>query len=189
MGNKLIKLIILILLVSFFFSSSVEAITVAENSAAINHSMVNYDKKIINQTFVFKKMAIIKILERYHSPLTDSADQFINVCFNYSLDCYLLPSIAGLESTFGQFIYPNSYNPFGWGRGYIIFKNWDEAIEVVGRSLKINYIDKGAQSIDQIGSIYSESPTWAIRVNWFIKQFEKEEEEIRLSFLKNKIEL
>lgn len=189
MGIKLIKLLILILLISFFYSSSVEAITVAENSASINYPVINDDEKIINRTLVFKKMSIIKILKRYDSPLTDSAEQFIKVCFNYSLPCYLLPSIAGLESTFGHFIYPDSYNPFGWGGGYIKFKSWDEAIETVGKGLKVNYIEKGAESVDEIGFIYSESPTWANRVSWFIKQFEKEEEEIRLSFLKNKIEL
>ena len=91
-----------------------------------------------------------------------------------------MPSIAGLESTFGKFIWPNSYNAFGWARGFMMFENWADGIDTVAKGLRNGYLDKGALTVEDIGPIYSESPTWAIRVNFFIKQFEKEEEKITL---------
>ena len=127
-----------------------------------------------------RKLAIEAVLERYDSPMTVEIDSFLSTCKKYSLNCYLLPSIAGLESTFGRFIYPGSYNPFGWGRGYLMFKNWSESIDTVGAGLRNNYIDTGAVSVEEIGSIYSESNTWATRIRWFIRQFENEEKKLSL---------
>jgi len=72
------------------------------------------------------KISIESVLKRYDSPMSKESDAFVKTCIKYQIDCYLLPAIAGLESTFGKFIYPNSYNPFGWGRGYTMFSNWSE---------------------------------------------------------------
>ena len=171
-----------------FLAKSHQAATIAENSAQIFNPVDNINYQLAPSSF-YKKLAIKKILEKNNSPLIVSVDQFINTCNDYNFDCYLLPAIAGLESSFGRFVYPNSYNPFGWGGGYIMFNNWDEAIEIVGKNIKINYINKGLDSIDKIGMFYCENPTWSTRIKWFIKQFEEEEEKIRLSFSKNRIEL
>ena len=89
-----------------------------------------------------KKIAINSLLKKYNSPLVSSIDSFLNTCTSYSLDCYLLPSIAGLESSFGKHVLPGSNNPFGWGGGLIIFDSWDQAIAAVGKGLKYNYIDR-----------------------------------------------
>lgn len=133
-----------------------------------------------NNPYFTKQLAIKRILYKYNSPLIATVDSFINACINYNLDCYLLPSISGIESMFGQFIYPNSYNPFGWGGGYIIFKDWDEGIETVAKGLKENYIDKGAVNLSQIGKIYAPpSNTWAYKVDFFRKEFYNEELKIR----------
>jgi len=136
-----------------------------------------------------KKMAIRKILNDYNSPFLDSTETFVSTCMNYDLDCYLLPSIAGLESTFGNFVHPNSNNPFGWGGGYIIFASWDEAIKTVGRNLKKNYINKGADTIEKIAPIYAESNTWASRVSYFRNQFELEEDKINSVLSQNQVNL
>lgn len=159
----------------------------AENYAGLSaHLSIN--SYIKNQEldaikFKIKELAIRSVLERYNSPMIGEEQNFIKTCIKYNLDCYLLPSIAGLESTFGKFIWPNSYNPFGWARGYMIFNSWFEAIETVGKGLRENYINKwGLLSIEKIGPIYSESPTWAARVNWFINQFKLEEEKINLLY-------
>ena len=112
--------------------------------------------------------------------MSDESESFVKACIKYQINCYLLPSIAGLESTFGKFIYPNSFNPFGWGRGYMMFDNWAQAIETVAKGIYNDYVKKGAQTVEEIGLIYSESPTWAVRVNFFINQFEKEEEKLTL---------
>jgi len=166
------------------------AAEIAGNSARLSQmSVYQSSDNYVSNGFYFKAKAIEAILTEYRSPLVNQTQTFITVCQKYQIDCYLLPSIAGLESTFGRFIYPNSYNPFGWGGGYIMFDSWEEAIDNVANGLRNNYINKGAKNVEMIGKIYSESPTWAIRIRWFINQFTKEEEEIRLLFYKNKVEL
>lgn len=141
-------------------------------------------------SYKIKELAITNILERYNSSLKEEAGNFIITCKKYNLDCYLLPSIAGVESTFGKFILPNSYNPFGWGGGYIIFENWQQAIDTVGLNLRENYINKwNLLSVEEIGSVYSESSTWAKKVNWFINEFKKEEENLLLLYSKFNVEL
>lgn len=151
----------------------------AGDSAGISNGVgVNYSLNPAHDLLI-KKTSIKKVLNRYNSPLVDNIDDFMKACNKYNLDCYLLPAITGLESTFGQFIYPNSYNPFGWGGGYIMFTNWGEGIDAVARGLRQNYLNKGAQTTTQIGRIYSTSPTWAIRVDFLKKQFYNEEEKLR----------
>lgn len=172
---------IISLLTYLYFAGGVQAVNMAGSSAQllVESKMSEADRA----EFIYqrKKLAIKIILERYNSPMIGEEDTFIQTCRKYSLDCYLLPSIAGLESTFGRFIWPGSFNPFGWGRGYIMFSSWKEGIDKVGKGLRENYIDKnGLTTVDGIGIIYSESPTWAQRVNYFIDLMRKEEEKLSL---------
>lgn len=150
------------------------AILVATPSDVISNKVSHRD---IAQDYVIKKRVITKILKANNSPLVDSVDAFISACSNYQLDCYLLPSITRLESSYGQFIHPNSNNPFGWGGGYIMFDTWGDSINAVGKGLRTNYIDKGANDIYAIGKIYAASPTWAVRVERFINDFKNAENE------------
>lgn len=153
---------------------------IAGASAPLTHRSF-IDTKDIEQLQEKKLQIVIEsVLKRYNSPLSGESEAFVKACIKYQIDCYLLPSIAGLESTFGKFIYPNSYNPFGWDRGYMMFSDWSEGIDTVAKGLKKGYLNKGATTVDTIGPIYSESPTWAIRVNFFVNQFEKEEKKLSL---------
>lgn len=186
---KIIFPLIISIIVSFIPKQKIFAAEIAGYSARLSQLQKYDDTNSFNNNYFFKAKAIEAILAEYQSPLINQTQTFITVCQKYQIDCYLLPSIAGLESTFGRFIYPNSYNPFGWGGGYIMFDSWEEAIDNVGNGLRNNYINKGAKNIDMIGKIYSESPTWAQRIKWFTNQFQKKEEEIRLLFNKNKVEL
>ena len=166
----------------FFFLSavSVKAEIIAGGSAPLvyNSFISSIDIEQLHQKKL--KIAIETVLKKYNSPMSEESDSFIKACIKYQIDCYLLPSIAGLESTFGKFIWPNSYNPFGWARGYMMFDSWDEGIDTVAKGLRKGYLNKGALTVEDIGPIYSESPTWAVRVNYFINQFEKEEEKMSL---------
>jgi len=147
--------------------------------------VVKYKNKIANrisyrdvaQDYATKKRVITKVLQTTSSPLSGSVDEFIKACATYQLDCYLLPSITRLESSYGQFIHPNSNNPFGWGGGYIMFDTWGDAIDTVGKGLRTNYIDKGANDVYDIGKIYAASPTWGVRVERFMNDFKRVEEE------------
>ncbi|GAB4219150.1 MAG: hypothetical protein Fur009_3860 [Candidatus Microgenomates bacterium] len=181
MKKLILKILITGFIVLFFTAKNVYSEYVASGSSAqlVKLSDEYYTN---NLNYKIKEIAIRNILERYHSPLLGEEKNFIDSCRRYELDCFLLPSIAGLESTFGRFIWPNSYNPFGWGGGYIMFDSWKQSIDIVAKGLRENYLNKGAKTIEQIGPIYSESPTWATRVNWFKRQFEKEQEKINLLF-------
>jgi len=113
----------------------------AGNSAQLSLKMDQEEK--ITLDLKRKELAIKSVLNRYNSPMVDSASSFTETCLKYNLDCYLLPSIAGLESTFGRFIWPNSYNAFGWARGFMMFNSWSEGIDTVGKGLRENYLNRG----------------------------------------------
>ncbi len=180
MMRKNLASIITGLLIIIFFSRPVLSTEKISGSSAqlVKNQSLDLNNNIYQ--FNIKQLVIRKILEKYQSPLLGQEKYFVYACKKYQIDCYLLPSIAGLESSFGKFIYPNSYNPFGWGGGYIIFDSWQEAIDAVGKGLRNHYFNKGATDIWSIGPLYSESPTWAQRVAWFIEQFKNEEEKIPL---------
>ena len=79
-----------------------------------------------------------------------------------------VPAISGVESTFGKQIPYNSYNAYGWVNGDYSFKSWPDSIQVVSKTLKNNYIDKGAISIARISKIYAPpSKTWGSKVEYF----------------------
>jgi len=168
------------LTIFLFFANRVKAEIIAGSSAPLTHQSFISQEDI--QTEKEKQLAIVieSVLTRYGSPMAGESESFVQACIKYQIDCYLLPSIAGLESTFGKFIWPNSYNAFGWARGFMMFENWADGIDTVAKGLRNGYLDKGALTVEDIGPIYSESPTWAVRVNYFIDQFQKEEEKISL---------
>lgn len=174
------------MLVYFLTPAQSVAGSVSGDSARLFYNEANSPK---TNRFLKKKLAMIKVLEKYNSPLLESVNSFLTVCQSYELDCYLLPSIAGLESSFGKHVLAGSNNPFGWGNGYIMFDNWEHAIGTVGKGLRENYINKGADSVDEIAPIYAESKTWAPRVNHFKTQFEEEERKIDFILSENTVKL
>lgn len=187
------KILSTFFLISIFFLSiqNVKAEQTAGSSAAIKVTslpIMSENSVDIQKMYKIKK-AMQSVLKKYDSPLVNEIDNFVDACIAYKLDCYLLPSIAGLESTFGRFIWPNSYNPFGWGGGYIMFSNWKDGISTVAGGLRNNYINKGAQSIDDIGNIYSESSTWSTRVQYFMNSFRQEEAKLELFLSMNQVKL
>ncbi len=185
MGRKLF--VILYILFILFGAGSVSAADrVAGDSAGMGIPLgvplvnrVSY-KNIVTENTKEKK-AVARVLAKYQSPMAQSLDSFFQVCDSNELDCYLLPSIAGLESGFGKYVLAGSYNPFGWGGGYIRFGSWNEAISTVGTGLRQNYIGSGAQNIEQIGSKYAESPTWAVRVRRYMAEFQAQEDQSDLN--------
>lgn len=177
--EKLAKIIVFFLLI-LFLVAPVKADIEAGGSAPLvyNSFISSSDIEELKQKKI--KIVIENVLKRYGSPLSEESDSFVRACIKYQIDCYLLPSIAGLESTFGKFVWPNSHNPFGWARGYMMFDTWSEGIDTVGKGLRKGYLNKGALTVEDIGPIYSESPTWAVRVQYFVSQFEKEEAKMTL---------
>ncbi len=183
MGKKILVILFLLFKVGSVSASQNIAgdsakISLGQNIRRANKS--SYKDSVIAQNI--KKQAMAKVLQKYQSPLVADIDSFVTTCQAEQIDCYLLPSIAGLESLFGRYIYPDSYNPFGWNGGYARFRNWNEAIQTVGQGLNERYIGRGAETIEQIGRTYSESPTWAYRIRHFMTEFKSQEEANSLNF-------
>lgn len=176
----------LILVLFLSLTKSILAQNVAGTSAVLSYN----GSKIVETDKYFKtKLAIKKIFEKYNSPLVSSVDAYIEACTTYQLDCYLLPAISGHESSFGQYIVPNSYNTFGWGGGEIRFKNWSDGILTVAKGLREGYLNHGAATPETIGPIYAQSYTWSAKVNAFMSEFKKEEEKIQLYSPSNQVKL
>lgn len=134
-------------------------------------------EKIVDQNS--RIMAVQNVFKRYNSPLVNEAGTFVKAADEFGVDWRLLPSISGLESTFGKFLMPNSYNAYGWGGGYIYFKSWEQGIKTINKAIRKNYMEKwNAKNVWEIGPIYAESPTWSVRVNSFMQQIEKEYQQI-----------
>jgi len=114
-------------------------------------------------------------LARFNSPLQYHAQDFINAANEYNLDWKLLPSIAGVESTFGKAI-PGGFNGWGWGvygTQAIYFNSWKEAIFTVAKGLRENYLNKGLTNPYSINRIYAASPYWGGKVSYFMNDLEK----------------
>jgi hypothetical protein len=152
-----------------------QAQLVAGQSAVMHYTKSNAASSNESEALFIKKKAIRAYLLKRNAPLADHVDTFIKACTTYDLDCYLLPAITGVESSFGVYMAQGTNNPFGWGRGLMQFTDFDEAIMTVARGLRENYIDKGAETVEQIGAIYCEGNTWSGKVNYFMQQIEKGE--------------
>lgn len=117
-----------------------------------------------------------KYLEDQGSPLAPYAADFVTSADKYNLDWRLVASIAGLESTFGKHIPANSYNGWGWGvygTNVKRFDSWDDGIETISKGLRENYLKDNPESDPYvIGPTYAASPTWAVRVTFFMNQME-----------------
>lgn len=136
--------------------------------------------KTQEQTIVARKLdpeaqILQKYLAKYDSPLQYHAQDFVDAAKQYNLDWKLLPSIAGVESTFGKFI-PGGYNGWGWGvygTQAIYFASWNEAIFTIAQGLRENYFNKGYTEPYSINRIYAASPTWGFKVSYFMNDLEK----------------
>lgn len=116
-------------------------------------------------------------LLQYDSPLAPYAGDFIKYADEYNLDWRLVASIAGLESTFGKRIPYNSYNGWGWGvygDNVIRFDSWSDGIETISAGIRTRYLKDGEYSDPYaIGPTYAASPTWAVRVTFFMNRMEE----------------
>ncbi|MCR4305823.1 MAG: hypothetical protein NUV73_01940 [Candidatus Daviesbacteria bacterium] len=114
-------------------------------------------------------------LAKYNSPLQYHAQDFIDAADTYQLDWKMMPAIAGVESTFGKFI-PGGYNGWGWGvygTQAIYFTSWRDAIFTISKGLREGYLDKGLTDPYSMNRVYAASPTWGMKVSYFMNDIEK----------------
>ncbi|PIV08297.1 hypothetical protein COW57_05075 [Candidatus Roizmanbacteria bacterium CG17_big_fil_post_rev_8_21_14_2_50_39_7] len=189
MDKTIYSIVLTVLLFAAPLSAApVQAELIAGSSAAVSHLEINSTSSTSLQKISLKRKAMTEVLKRYDAPLLSEVDSFLEACEKYNLDCYLLPAISGVESTFGRFLIPGTYNSFGWGRGVIAFTSFNQTIMTVGKGLRENYIDKGADTVDKIGRIYCEGDTWSGKVKFFMNKFE-EEEKRQLFFMQDAVQL
>jgi len=164
-----------ILIFFFVLFLSLDSKTYAQEFAAgSSAALLKYDNLKASDS---RTRILREFLENYDSPLAPFAKTFIETADRYNLDWKLVAAISGVESTFGQQIPNNSFNGWGWGiygDNMIRFSSWKEGIETVSEGLRTKYIDKwGAKNIYEIGEIYAASPTWAVRVEYFMNKIEE----------------
>jgi len=115
-----------------------------------------------------------EFLKSYDSPLALFAKEFVESADTYNLDWRLVAAISGVESTFGHQIPPGSYNGWGWGvygNNVIYFSSWKDGIRTISKGLRERYMDRaGTDNIYAIASSYAASPTWAVRVEFFMNR-------------------
>ncbi len=116
-----------------------------------------------------------RYLAKHKSPMAANAQDFIDAANVHGLEWHLLPSISGVESTFGKHVPSNSYNPFGWANGEKAFTNWQEAINTVAEGVERIYYSKGRTTPELMHKIYAPpSNTWGHNVRFFMNKIEEE---------------
>ena len=161
-------LILSLLLIALVFPKQLYAASVSEvevTPAVDDTAQQEYQNHIDKlEAFLIHKKSPFAL---YAKELVDSADK-------YGLPDYrLIAAISGVESNFGRFIPPDSYNAVGWVNGAFQFKSWPDMFDKVAQTLKESYYDRGLDTVEKIAPVYAPpSTTWAGHVQFFIKDIE-----------------
>lgn len=160
---------------SFVFSLILLAIKInsvlADNYVAEESAKIRQESE--EEDFDYRVITLKKYLEIHNSPLTDSAEHFVAYADKYQLDWRMVAAISGVESTFGKRIPKNSYNAYGWNNGNYYFESWEDSIEVVSKTLRQKYYNRGAVTINQIARRYAPpSTSWAWKVEYFMNEID-----------------
>ena len=143
----------------------------AKTSSSPSEPQVQIEAKKIDS----RAEILSKYLAKYKSPMQYHAQDFIDASNEYNLDWKMLPSIAGVESTFGKFI-PGGYNAYGWGiygSNRIYFKSWRDGMFTVAKGLRENYLNKGLTDPYSMNRVYAASPSWGYKVTYFMNDLGK----------------
>ena len=163
MYKKLILIPVLLLTLTSTPAVGREDIVMTQNqTATIEPKEMDKRAKILADYFA-----------KYNSPFEYHAQDFIDAADRYGVDWKLVPSISGVESTFGKQTY--GYNAWGWGiygDNRLNFNSWRNGIFTVTSGLKEGYIDKGLTNPYTMNKKYAASPSWGWKVDFFMKDLE-----------------
>lgn len=160
------KFLTCIILVTSLLGLAVRGVNAQE---ANSDSSASIKTDVTTSGFDYRVENLRNFLAKYNSPLTEYAPEFVSYADANGLDYRLVPSISGVESTFGKQIPARSFNAYGWANGNFAFKSWPDSINVVSTTLRNEYVDKGAASIYRIARRYAPpSTTWAGHVSYFV---------------------
>ena len=132
-------------------------------------------------SFSDSRVAIISnYLRQYNSPLLPYARHIVEISDKYALDYRLLVAIARQESGLCRSIPDNSFNCWGYGiygDRVTRFDSYPQALNTVAKGLKINYIDKGLITPEQIMAKYTppsidKGGPWAKAINQLFIELE-----------------
>lgn len=117
---------------------------------------------------------IREYLEKYDSPLAPYAKHIVNAADENELDFRLITAIAQQESNLCKKIPEGTHNCWGWGihsQGTLGFESYEQAINVVSKGIKREYINKGYTTPEEIMGKYTPSSngSWAFGVRTFLE--------------------
>ena len=167
---KKLQIFLVVILLLILSKNTAIATDQAYGSSAVLASAID-DRTNDNRAQILEDF-----LNSYNSPLSAYSGDFVKSADKYNLDWRLVASIAGVESTFGKHIPYNSQNAWGWGiygDNVLRFNSWPEAIETISKGLREGYLKDNPESNPYvIGPTYAASPTWAVRVDYFMQKIE-----------------
>lgn len=141
---------------------------------------IGLSERIIVESGDGRSLLVENYLKKYDSPLLPFAAEIIAVSDKYGLDYRLLPAIARQESNLCKRIPSNSYNCWGFGiYGDLVtrFDNYSQALDIVAKTLKRDYLDKGLDTPFKIMAKYTPPSVelggpWAKGVSQFLEDLE-----------------
>ena len=140
-----------------------------QNQTPISYSLGSADAR---------EYLVRDFFRNYKSPLDDYSKLFVQVADYYQLDFRLLPAIAMQESNGAKRMIGDSFNPFGfgiYGSKVLKFSTFEDAIEVVGKTLREEYVNQGLTTPEKIMTKYTppsveKGGPWAIGVSSFMEE-------------------
>lgn len=177
--KKLILLIQSIIIPATFIMSIAVIVEQRPIADVVEVATIPTDTEVKEDLMKEKQIASLeRFFKKYNSPLVDNAETFVDVANANGLDYKLLPAIACMESSCGKRLIPESYNPFGWGiygNKVTYFKDYDHAIQTVGKGLKDNYVSKGFDTPEKMAPIYTppNHKKWLSGITYFMSQIDE----------------
>ncbi len=164
---------------SFLFLASAHTVQAAEaNSSSLTAISANLQRKENDTSVEYsvdeREIKLAMYLASHKSELLPYAHDLIETSDRYDLPWTLIPAISGVESTFCKRIPYQSYNCWGWRNGAHQFESYPAAIEIVGKTLRTRYFNRGYVTPERIAPIYAPpSTTWGGNVRFFMNKIEQ----------------
>lgn len=177
-------LLLVLLFSAFFLKSSISKPSTSPSVLAaqddFNLTDIPYSLSYSVESGDARPIIIKNYLHYHHSPLEPFSNQIITVSDKYKLDFRLLIAIARQESNLCKVIPDNSFNCWGfgiYGNKVTRFDNYEQGLEIVARTLKTKYIDRGLNTPEEIMAKYTppsleKGGSWAKGVNEFLSELE-----------------
>lgn len=165
---------------SFAFIAGAQIAHAAEtNPSAITAISANLQRKENDTSVEYsvdeREIKLAMYLASHKSELLPYAHDLIQTADKYDLPWTLIPAISGVESTFCKRIPYQSYNCWGWRNGAHQFESYPAAIEIVAKTLRTRYFNRGYMTPERIAPIYAPpSTTWGGNVRFFMNKIEQQ---------------